>query len=95
MIGATEWWFEFTSLGISELSAEVQKEKLLFGTNDSNIEGDKQWATVVSPDKKCLCIKNNNSDGNTEGYPFGTSDDAKIGYCYIKMIGVTDYPGFG
>ena len=46
MIGAIEWWFEFTSLGISELAAEVQKEKLLFGTNDSNKEGDKQWDTV-------------------------------------------------
>ena len=48
MIGAIEWWFEFTSLGISELAAEVQKEKLLFVTNDSNKEGDKLWATVVS-----------------------------------------------
>ena len=40
---------------------------------------------------KSLCIKNNNSDGKTEGYSFGTSDDEKLGYCYIKMIGVTDY----
>ena len=52
MIGAIEWWFEFTSLGISELAAEVQKDKLLFGINDSNKEGNKRWDTVVSSYKK-------------------------------------------
>ena len=67
------------------------KGETLFGTNDSNKEGDKRWATVGSPDKKCLCIKNNNSDGKTERDPFGTSEDAKLGYCCIKMIGVTEY----
>ena len=36
MLGAIEWWFEFTSLGISELAAEVQKEKFPLGTYDSN-----------------------------------------------------------
>ena len=57
MIGAIESWFEFTSLGISELAAEVQKEKLLFGTNDSNKEGDKLWSTVSSPDKNVFALK--------------------------------------
>ena len=56
MLGVIEGWFEFTSLGISELAAEVQKEKLLFGINDINKEGDKQWATVGSTDKQSLCI---------------------------------------
>ena len=60
-----------------------------------NKEGDELWATVGSSDKQSLCIKNNNSDGNTEGYPFGTSDYAKLGYCYRKMIGVTDYSKIG
>ena len=88
MIGNIGWLFEFTQLGISQLAAEVQKEKLLFGTNDINKEYDKQWATVVSPDKKCLWIKNNNSDGKTEGYSFVTSDDTILGSLGTTSLGV-------
>ena len=36
--------------------------------------GYKPWTSVSSIERKCDGIKVDNSDGNTEGFPFGTSD---------------------
>ena len=48
-----------------------------------------------STEEKCDGIKEENYYGNTKSFSVGTSDDAKLGYCYIKMIGVTDYSKLG
>ena len=50
-IGYIEGWFESTSFGIYGCATEGLKEKLLFGTNDINREGDKLWTTVGSTDR--------------------------------------------
>ena len=79
MLSSVEGLFKFTSLGISELAAEVLKEKILFVMNDGSKEGDKLWATVGSPEKKYDGIKKDKNDGKIEGFQVGTYDDAKLG----------------
>ena len=53
--------------------------------------GDKQLTEVISIERKCDGIKEDNFDGNTEGFPVGASDYGLLGLLDSKMIGVTDY----
>ena len=57
---------------------------------DINKEGDKLWATVGSPERNCVGIKEDNSDGSTAAFIVETSDEKKLGLCDSKTHGVTD-----
>ena len=46
---------------------------------------------MISIERKCDGIKEDNFDGNTEGFPVGASEYGSLGLLDSKMIGGTDY----
>ena len=57
---------------------------------DSIKDGEKPWTTVGYIEQKCDVIKEDNFDGNLEGFPVGTFDDATFGLSDSTMLGVAD-----
>ena len=48
-----------------------------------------------SPDSIFDGINEDNSDGNTEGFPVGTADDVSLGLFETSMLGLADSPKIG
>ena len=69
MLVSIEGCDEYTSLGISEWSPEVVEDGPLLGFKDNIKDGDKLWTAVGFIDSIFDGINEDNSDGNSEGFP--------------------------
>ena len=90
MLGSIEGCDEYSSLGISEWSPEVVEDGPLLGFKDNIKDGDKLWTAVGFPDSMFDDINEDNSDGESEGFPVGTYNDATIGSIGNTVRGVAD-----